>query len=225
MKPKCTRNICAASISWKVPDFTTSVERIHLNRVTFPCVSDLTSHSISSLLVPYLDSLPFLLTPEDDFHVLPPSSTYSKMSVASLTVTRNPVHAESPTFLQIPALQVSPTSANTSASEETFFTPSFVNISVSDGEIRHIKCRSSSSKPQARHSLLKELNLASLSELTPRKRKVYECIWKMQSALCNLRYKYKAKELKMLYCVDSDKLMENLSSSLTVEQGFLTSVS
>jgi hypothetical protein len=35
---------------------------------------------------------------------------------------------------------------------------------------------SSSLKPRARHSLLKELNLASLSELTPRKKKLYNYV-------------------------------------------------
>jgi hypothetical protein len=54
-------------------------------------------------------------------------------------------------------------------------------------------------------SLLKELKLASLSELTPRKRKLHGCIWNKGSVLCKLRKKYKAKKLmKKLCCVDSD---------------------
>jgi hypothetical protein len=65
---------------------------------------------------------------------------------------------------------------------------------------------------------LKELNLASLSELTLRKRKLYDCIRKKESVLCKLKKKYKANKLmKKLSCVDSDPLMENLSSSLAVE--------
>jgi hypothetical protein len=66
-------------------------------------------------------------------------------------------------------------------------------------------------------SLRKKLNLTSLSELTPGKRKLYDCIQNKGSVLCKLRKKYKAKKLmKKLCCVDSDPLMENLSSSLTV---------
>jgi hypothetical protein len=65
---------------------------------------------------------------------------------------------------------------------------------------------------------LKELNLASLSELTLRKRKLYDCIRNKESVLCKLKKKYKAKKLMMkLCCVDSDALMENLSSYFTVE--------
>jgi hypothetical protein len=212
----CSKHFCES-------DFTTA-EKIHLNRVAVPCVSDSTSHSVPepsvpSLLTPHLDLLPSLLTPEDDLHDLPPTRTYSKRSLTSLTLTPTPVHAESPsTFSQISALQVSPASANTFAAGETSSTPGSVDVSASDGELGHIKCQSSSSKPRARHSLLKELNLASLPELTPRKRKLHDCIRKKESVLCKLKKMYKAKKLmKKLCCVGSDPLMENLSSSLTVQ--------
>jgi hypothetical protein len=198
-------------------DFTTT-EKIHLNKVAVPCGSDLAGHSIPqpsfpSLYIPPLDSFPSVLTHEGDLHVLRPTKTYSKASVTS-----SPIHTESPsTSSQIPALQVSPTAANTFAVEETSFTPSSIKVNACDGELRHINCPSSSSKPTARHSLLKELNLASFSELTPRKRKLYECIRNKESVLCKLKKKYKAKKLKKLSSVDSDPLMENLSSSLSVE--------
>jgi hypothetical protein len=77
-------------------DFTTA-RTIHLNRVTVPCVSDLTSHSapqssVPSLHAPYLDLLPALFIPEDD-HVLPPTKTYTKMSLSSLLALPTPVLA------------------------------------------------------------------------------------------------------------------------------------
>jgi hypothetical protein len=71
-------------------------------------------------------------------------------------------------------------------------------------------------KPRVKHSL-KELNLASFLELTPRKRKLYEHTRNKDSALCKLEKKYKGKKLKKLCDVDSDISMENLSSSLTLE--------
>jgi hypothetical protein len=45
---------------------------------------------------------------------------------------------------------------------------------------------------------------------------LYECIRNKESALCKLKKKYKAKKLEYLCHVDSDPLMENLSS-FTVE--------
>jgi hypothetical protein len=177
-------------------DFTTS-GRIHLNRVAIPCVSDLTSHSapqpyMPSVHIPYLDSLLSPLTPEDNLHVLPPIRTYSKMLLTSLAAIPTLVLAESPTSLQIPAFQLS-SLASTFVAEETSFTPSSLNVKASDRELRHISCQSSSSKPRARHSLLKELNLASLSQLISNKRKLYERIRNKESALCKLKKKYKAK--------------------------------
>jgi hypothetical protein len=114
------------------------------------------------------------------------------------------------------AVQLSPTAANIFALEETS-SLSPVNGNASEGALGHINCPSSSSKPRARHSLLKEFNLASSSELTPRKRKLYERIRNKESALCKLKKKYKAKKLEYLCHADSDPLMENLSSSLSVE--------
>jgi hypothetical protein len=118
------------SKSFLETDFTTD-EGIYMNRVTVPCVSDLTSHlapqpSIPSLHAPYLDLLPSLLTPEDDLHVLPFIRTCTKMPLTSLAATLTPVLIESPSIsLQIPALQVS-SLANTFAAEETSFTPSSI---------------------------------------------------------------------------------------------------
>jgi hypothetical protein len=147
--------------------------------------------------------------------VVTPTRTYSKTLVSS-AVTPTPIHADSPSAsFQMSAVQPSPTAANTFPVEETSFPLSSVNINASDGELKHINHESSSSKPRARHSQLKELNSASLSELKLRKRKLYEHIWNKESALCKLKKKYKGKKLKKLCDVDSDPLMENLISSLS----------
>jgi hypothetical protein len=91
-------------------DFRTA-ERIQLNRVEVLSGSDQlhiqSQPSVPSFHVPSLDSLPSVLTPEDDLYVRPPTRTYSKMLVTSFAVTPITIHihAESPsTSPQIPAL-------------------------------------------------------------------------------------------------------------------------
>jgi hypothetical protein len=107
----------------------------------------------------------------------------------------------------------------------TSFPISSTNINAFDGKLGHINCQSSSSKPRARHSLVKELNLASLSELTPRRRKLYEHIQNKESEVCKLKKKYKGKKLKKLLVVDSDPLKMNISYSFSVEAArFLAAV-
>jgi hypothetical protein len=109
-------------------------------------------------------------------------------------VTPDPIHADSPsTSFQISAIKPSPAAVNTFAVKETYFPPSSINVNASDGELGYINRQSSSSKPRARHSVLKELNLASCSKLTPRKRKLYDRIRNKECALCKLRKKYKGK--------------------------------
>jgi hypothetical protein len=107
------------------------------------------------------------------------------------------------------AVQPSSTATNTFEVKETSFLLSSVNINTSDGELGHINHQSSSSKPRARHSLLKELNLAFFSELTLRNRKLYEHIWNKHSALCKLKTKYRGKKLTKLCDVNRDQLLEN----------------
>jgi hypothetical protein len=181
----CTINICAADISQKVIS-------LQLNRVAVHCALDSAAESLPqppypSLHTPSLDPLPSVLTPEEDLHVLPPTKTYGKTLVPS-PVTPIPIHADSPsTSFQLSAVQPSPTAANTFAVKETSFPLSCVNINASDGELGHISRQSSSSKHRARRSLLKELHLASLSELIPRKRKLYKHIRNKESTLCKLK--------------------------------------
>jgi hypothetical protein len=94
--------------------------------------------------------------------------------------------------------------------EETSISLSPVNSNVSDGELRCINHPSSSSKTRARHSPLKQLNLAKVKDLTPRKRKLNERIRNKKSALCKLKRKCKAKKLENIYGLDSDPVMEKL---------------
>ncbi|XP_023719162.1 uncharacterized protein LOC111870825 [Cryptotermes secundus] len=202
-------------------DFTTA-ERVHLNRCAVPYGTDSAAQSLpqppdTSLHTPSFDTLPSDLSPVHDLKVLPPTRTYSKTLVPS-AVAPVPIHADSPsTSFQMSAIQSSPTAGNTSSVKETSYLLGSGNIYASDGALGHISCQSSSSKPRARRSLLKELNLASLSELTPKKRKLYAQIRNKESALCKLKKKYKGKKLENLCDVDSDPLMERLSSSLSVE--------
>jgi hypothetical protein len=113
------------------------------------------------------------------------------------------------------AVQPSPAASNNFAVNETSFSLSSVNINASDGELRHISCQSSSSKPRARHSLLKQLTLASLSKLTSRKRKLYGHVWNKEGALCKLKEKNAGKEVKKLCDVDSDLLVGAHYNSIT----------
>jgi hypothetical protein len=181
----------------------------------------LTNSAVQSLPqppdAPSFDPLPSVLTPEKDLHVLTPTKTYSKTLVPS-TVTPIPIHVESPsTSFQTSAIQPSPSAASTFAVKETCFPLSSENIKDSDGELGRISRQSSSSKPRARHSLVKELNSASLSKLTPRKRKLYEHIWNEESALRKLRKKYKREKMEKLCDMDSDPLMQSVSSSFSLQ--------
>jgi len=56
-----------------------------------------------------------------------------------------------------------------------------------------------------------------MSDLRPRKRKLYQRIRRKDSALCKLRKKYRSRKLKDLCHVDSDPLMKNISNSLNAE--------
>jgi ABC-type uncharacterized transport system permease subunit len=201
-------------------DFTTA-ERVQLNRVAVPCGSDSASQSlpqcpVSSLYTPSLNPLPSVITHKVDISVLLPTRSYSKTLMLS-TVTPFPIRADSLfTSLQMSAVQSSPTAASTIAVNEPSFPLSSVNANASDAELGHTSRHSSSSKPTTRHFLIKELNLASLPELTPRKRKLYEHIQNKESALCKVKKKYKGKKLRKLCDVDSYPLMDNLSSVFRV---------
>jgi hypothetical protein len=84
-----------------------------------------------------------------------------------------------------------------------------LSLDSCDGEFGCFSDQNSSSKPTARRSLLKELNLA-MSDLTPRKRKLYQRIQRKESAFCKIRKKYRSRKLKDLCDVDSVPLMKKL---------------
>jgi hypothetical protein len=140
-------------------DFTTA-ERVRLNKVTFPFGSDSASQSLPQSLVPSFHipsigptpSVPSGVIQESELHDLSPTRTYRKTLVPS-AVTPVPILADSPsTSFKMSALQAA------AVVKETSFPRSSVNSS--DVELGHINRQSSSSKPRARNSLLKELNLA-----------------------------------------------------------------
>jgi hypothetical protein len=55
--------------------------------------------------------------------------------------------------------------------EDTSFS---LGLDAYDEEFRCINCRNSVLKPGAKHSLLNKLNLVTMSDLTPRKEKLYD---------------------------------------------------
>jgi hypothetical protein len=71
-----------------------------------------------------------------------------------------------------------------------------LGLDASNGEFLYINCQNSSSKPRTRRSLLKELNLATTSDLIARKGKLYDRIHSKESALWKLRKKDRARKLK-----------------------------
>jgi hypothetical protein len=72
------------------------------------------------------------------------------------------------------------------------------------------------SKPRDRHCFLWELNLATVSELTPREKLPYDMIHKKESVSCKLRKKYR-QNLKFVSVVEVNTLMDDISTSLNAE--------
>jgi hypothetical protein len=76
------------------------------------------------------------------------------------------------TFLPLrTALQKPPPAVSSFTVEETSFPLSPVNPSASDGELRCMNHPSSSSKPRARHSLLKELKFGNSHRIDTKENK------------------------------------------------------
>ena len=64
-----------------------------------------------------------------------------------------------------------------------------------------------------------------VAELTTWKKKLYDMIQTRETALCKLRKKYRAKKLKEVCQLDSNPLIQSLSSSLKVDTSrFLASI-
>jgi hypothetical protein len=219
-----------------------ALEGTRLNRLAVPRGLDSASHSVpqpsppllptisdpqppavspQNFNLPVLPPLPLTseLTPEENIlQVLPPLRTYSKLRSFS-THIETPLHIHidgSSTSSPISVPNPTQATANIFSVEDTSLSLSLDSSTTSDGEFRCFSDQNSSSKPTARRSLLRELNLA-LSDLTSRKRKLYQRIWRKESALCKLRRKYRSKKLKDLCDVDSDPLMQEISNSLNAE--------
>ena len=219
-------------------DFVTP-EGIRLNRLAVPLGLDSASHSIPQPSPPFLPTLsnpqPSAVSPQNSDHpllpplpltseltaeenslqVMPPLRTYSKLCSSSTHIeTPLPTHIDGPsTSTPISVRNPTQAAANIFSVEDASVSRS---LDSSDGEFRCFSDQNSSSKPTARRSLLKELNLA-MSDLTPRKRKLYQTIRRKESALRKLKKKYRSRKLKDLCDVDSDPLMEKISKSLTAE--------
>jgi hypothetical protein len=117
--------------------------------------------------------------------------------------TSSPISVSNPTEAAVNIFSVEDTSCSFS-------------LDASDGEFRCFTDQNSSSKPRARKSLLKELNLA-VSDLTPRKQKLYSAIWRKESAFCKLKKKYRSRTLKDQHGVDINSLSPEISNSLNSE--------
>jgi len=147
--------------------------------------------------LPVLPPLPLTseLAPEkNSLQVLPPLRTYSKLRSSSTHIeTPLPIHKDGPsTSSPISVPNPTQATANIFYVEDTSLSLSLDSSTASDGEFGCFSGQNSSSKPTARRSLLKELNLA-MSDLTPRKRKLYQRIWRKESALYKSRKKYRSR--------------------------------
>ena len=124
-----------------------------------------------------------------------------------------PIHEDSScTSSQICAVKSTPPAGSMFAVEDISCP---LTINSSDGEFRHINRPNPSSKPRARHTLLRELNFTTISQFMPREKLLYDKICK-ESALCKLRRKC-WQNLKFVSDVEVDALTEDISTSLNAE--------
>jgi hypothetical protein len=106
-----------------------------------------------------------------------------------------------------------PAAANMFAIEDTSCS---LTLNASDGEFRCINHPDPSSKPRDRHPVLWELNLATVFELTPRKKLPYDMVCKKESVSCKLRKKC-WQNLKFVSHLEVNTLMDDISASLNAE--------
>ena len=133
-------------------------------------------------------------------------------------MTEKPIQIHSETTLPsfIPPDMSVPAETSTVSKGDTSFPLVSANESASGEELGSANLQSSSPKRKARHSVIKKLGLDRVAKLTPRKKKLYDRIWTRESELCKLRKKYMTKEMKEFCQLDSNRLIQALSSSLTV---------
>jgi len=162
-------------------------ERKRLNRGAVPCSSDSASQDATPQLPGYaltdLNSLPSVLSPQRNLHVRPPKRNYGKLPISPSSIqTPLSIHEDSPcTFSQICAVKSTPPAGSMFAIEDISCP---LTSNASDGEFRRINRPNPSSKPRARHTLLRELNLATVSQFTPREKLLFGKIRKKESVLC-----------------------------------------
>jgi len=118
-----------------------------------------------------------------------------------------------------------PTATNKFSDKETSFPVSVVHENACGGELGSIKPQMSSQKCKAYHSVIKKLDLGGVGDLTPRKLKLYNSLQTNDTALHELREKYRTKELKEICRLVGSPLIQSLSASLNAETSrFLPSV-
>jgi hypothetical protein len=88
-----------------------------------------------------------------------------------------------------------------------------LTLNASDGEFRRINHQNSSSKTRARHSLLRELDLSTVAQFTPREKLLYDKIRDKESALCKLRKKYR-QNLNFVSAAEKNILTKDVSTYL-----------
>jgi hypothetical protein len=118
-----------------------------------------------------------------------------------------------------------PAETNTVSKGDTYFPLISANESASGEELGSVNLQSSSPKRKAQHSLINKLGLDTVAKLTARKKKLYDRIRTRESALWKLRKKYMTKKMKKVCQLESNRLIQALSSSLTAPTSmFLASI-
>ena len=146
-------------------DFTRP-ERKRLNRGAVPCSSDSASQyptpQLPGSALTDLNSLLSLLSAQKNLHVQAPSRTYGKLPVSSSSIqTPLSILEDSPcTSSKICAVKSTPAASMFAVEDNSC--PLALKASA---EFRCINHPNRSSKPRARHSLLRELNLATVFQL------------------------------------------------------------
>lgn len=88
-----------------------------------------------------------------------------------------------------------------------------------------IGLQSFSPNRQVRYSVLNDLNFDRIAELTPGKSKLTNMMWTKESTLCKFRKKYRLNKLTEVCQLDSNALVQSLSSALNLDtSGFLASI-
>ena len=206
------------SLHFSESDFIVG-DRRRLNRTAVPNPFTVASHSSSTQHHggPSLNS-----SSCEDLHVLVPARIYSKKSMTLLTKEPIQIHSD----ISLPSSVSPDISLPAEAStlkEDTSFPLGSSDEIASGGELGSINLQSSSPKRKARRSLIKELGLDRVAELTPRKKKLYDRIRTRESALCKLRKKYKTKKMEEVCHLERNPLIRTLSSSLNVHTSVLLS--